>query len=80
MAKEFLRSLEGLQDELTGLLSKQMFKAKYAMTLNQKQARQTITAVLFSVEFDLLTETLGPLVAAEVLKESLFPRQSRGLD
>jgi phospholipid/cholesterol/gamma-HCH transport system ATP-binding protein len=37
MAKEFLRSLEGLQDELTGLLSRQMFKAKYAMTLNQKQ-------------------------------------------
>lgn len=69
MAKEFLRSLEGLQDELTGLLSKQMFKAKYAMTLNQKQARETVTAVLFSVEFDLLAETLGPWVAAEVVKE-----------
>jgi phospholipid/cholesterol/gamma-HCH transport system ATP-binding protein len=68
MAEEFLRSLEGLQDELTGLLSKQMFKAKYAMTLNQTQAKQTATAVLFSVELDLLTETLGPLAAAEVLK------------
>ena len=67
MAEEFLRSLEGLQDELTGLLSKQMFKAKYAMTLNQRQSKQTATAVLFSVELDLLTETLGPL-AAEVIK------------
>ena len=68
MAKEFLRSLESLRDELTGLLSKQMFKAKYAMTLDQRQAKQTVTAVLFSVELDLLTETLGPLAAAEVLK------------
>jgi phospholipid/cholesterol/gamma-HCH transport system ATP-binding protein len=68
MVEEFLRSLEGLQDELTGLLSKQMFKAKYAMTLNQTQAKQTATAVLFSVELDLLTETLGPLATAEVVK------------
>jgi predicted NodU family carbamoyl transferase len=38
------------------------------MTLNQTQAKQAVTAVLFSVELDLLTETLGPLAAAEVLK------------
>jgi len=68
MAEEFLESLEGFQDELTGLLSKQMFRARYAMTLNQRQAEQTVTAVLFRVEFDLLAETLGPLTAAEVLK------------
>jgi phospholipid/cholesterol/gamma-HCH transport system ATP-binding protein len=68
MAEEFLRSLEGLQDELTGLLSKQMFKAKYAMTLDQRLAKQTVTAVLFSVELDLLTETVGPLAAAEIVK------------
>jgi phospholipid/cholesterol/gamma-HCH transport system ATP-binding protein len=68
MVEEFLRSLEGLQDELTGLLSKQMFKAQYAMTLNQRQAKRTVTAVLFSVELDLLTETLGHMATAEVLK------------
>ena len=68
MAEEFLRSLEGFQDELTGLLSKQMFRARYAMTLNQRQTEKTVTAVLFSVHFDLLSEALGPLAAAEVLK------------
>lgn len=68
MADEFLQSLEGFQDELTGLLSKQMFRARYAMTLNQRQAEQTVTAVLFRVELDLLAETLGPMAAAEVLK------------
>jgi phospholipid/cholesterol/gamma-HCH transport system ATP-binding protein len=68
MAEEFLQSLEGFQDELTGLLSKQMFRARYAMTLSQRQAEQTVTAILFRVEFDLLAETLGPMAAAEVLK------------
>ncbi|OGP77638.1 MAG: hypothetical protein A2V86_06460 [Deltaproteobacteria bacterium RBG_16_49_23] len=68
MAEEFLRSLEGFQDELTGLLSKQMFRARYASTLNQGQAEKAVTALLFSVEFDLLTEALGPLAATEVLK------------
>ena len=68
MAKEFLHSLEGFQDELTGLLSKQAFRARYAMTLNQRQTEETFTAVLFTVEFDLLTETLGPIAAAVVIK------------
>ena len=68
MAEEFLRSLEGFQDELTGLLSKQMFRARYAVTLNERQAERTVTAVLFSVRFDLLVETLGHVAAAEVLK------------
>ena len=68
MVEEFLRSLEGFQDELTGLLSKQMFRARYAMTLNQGKTEKTVTAVLFSVEFDLLSEALGPLAATEVLK------------
>lgn len=68
MAQEFLRSLEGFEDELTGVLSKQMFRARYAMMLNEKQAERTITAVLFSVHFDLLVETLGHVGAAEVLR------------
>ena len=68
MAEEFLRSLEGFQDELTGVLSKQMFRARYAMTLNERQTERTVTAVLFSVQFDLLTETLGHVAAAEVLR------------
>lgn len=68
MVEEFLRSLEGFQDELTGLLSKQMFRARYAMALNQGKAEKTVAAVLFDVKFDLLSEALGPLAATEVLK------------
>ena len=68
MIDEFLKSLEGLQDELTGLLSKQMFRSRYALTLGRGRVGTTITAVLFSVRFDFLTDMLGPQAAIEVLK------------
>jgi phospholipid/cholesterol/gamma-HCH transport system ATP-binding protein len=68
MAEEFLRSLEGFEDELTGVLSKQMFRARYAMTLNERQTERTATAVLFSVHHDLLVETLGHVTVAGLLK------------
>ncbi len=68
MIDEFLQSLEGLRDELTGLLSKKMFRSRYALTLGRGRVDTTITAVLFSVRFDLLTDMLGPQAAIEVLK------------
>ena len=68
MVKEFLQSLEGLKDELTGLLSKQMFEKNYSMTLNRGQREKTINAILFNVQFDFLSETFRPLAATEVLK------------
>lgn len=68
MMEEFLKSLEGLQDELTGLLSKQMFRARYEETLKRKQAEKTITAILFSVELDMLCENLGHEAALEVIQ------------
>ena len=68
MAQEFFRSLEGFQDELTGVLSKQMFRARYATMLTERQTGRTGSAVLFSVRFDLLVEALGHVAAAEVLK------------
>jgi phospholipid/cholesterol/gamma-HCH transport system ATP-binding protein len=68
MIDEFLRSIEGLQDELTGLLSKEMFRSRYALTLGGGHVDTTITAVLFSVRFDFLTDMLGPQSAIEVLK------------
>jgi phospholipid/cholesterol/gamma-HCH transport system ATP-binding protein len=68
MIDEFLRSIEGLQDELTGLLSKEMFRSRYALTLGGEHVETTITAVLFSVRFDFLTDMLGPQAAIEVLK------------
>jgi phospholipid/cholesterol/gamma-HCH transport system ATP-binding protein len=68
MIDEFLRSLEGVRDELTGLLSKQMFRARYDVAVNRDRTKNTVTAVLFSVELDLLTRSLGHLAAAEVVK------------
>ncbi len=67
LVDEFLHSIEGFQDELTGLLSKQVFRSRYATTLGRIRD-ETATAVLFLVEFDLLSEYLGPRVAAEVVK------------
>ena len=55
MAQEFLKSLEGFQDELTGLLSKQMFRARYAMGFSREKSERTVTAILFDVGFDLLS-------------------------
>jgi phospholipid/cholesterol/gamma-HCH transport system ATP-binding protein len=68
MIDEFLRSLEGFQDELTGLLSREMFRVQYAAMLGGAATAADVSAALFSVEFDLLHETLGPQVAVEVLK------------
>jgi phospholipid/cholesterol/gamma-HCH transport system ATP-binding protein len=68
MIDEFLQSLEGFRDELTGLLSKQMFRSRYTTTLEHGLADTNITAILFSVELDLITETLGPKAALEVVK------------
>lgn len=65
---ELFDSLEGFQDELTGLLSKQMFRSRYITTLEQGLADTNVTAILFSVELDLITETLGPRAALEVVK------------
>src|SRR5271157_5718668 len=68
MIDEFLRSLEGFQDELTGLLSREAFKGQYAAMLWGSAGISTASAALFSVEFDLLHEALGPQAAVEVLR------------
>ena len=64
---EFLRSLEGFQDELTGLLSREVFRVHYAAMLGRAAEPPAVSAALFSVEFDLLHDALGPLAALEVL-------------
>lgn len=68
MIDEFFRSLEGLRDELTGLLSKEMFRARYAMTLGGEKPKSTGTAVLFGLRVDILASALGPQASLEVLK------------
>ena len=68
MIDEFLRSLEGFQDELTGLLSREAFRVHYAAMLGGTATVAAVSAALFSVEFDLLHEALGPQAAVEVLR------------
>ena len=68
MIDEFLKSIEGLQDELTGLLSKEMFRSRYTTTLGSGRVDPTITAALFGVQFEMLAGALGPQTAIEVLK------------
>jgi len=65
---EFLRSLEGFQDELTGLLSREAFRVHYAAMLGASAPFATGSAALFSVEFERLEENLGPQAALEVIR------------
>ena len=68
MIDEFLMSIEGLRDELTGLLSKEMFKSRYAMTLGSGRADTSVTAVLFSFNLNFLSDLFRPQAAIEILK------------
>jgi phospholipid/cholesterol/gamma-HCH transport system ATP-binding protein len=67
MIDEFITSIEGLKDELTGLLSKKMFRSRYALA-DRRDADSAMTAVLFRIEFDQLSDRLGPQTALEILK------------
>ena len=68
MIDEFLRSLEGFEDELTGLLSREAFRVHYGAMLGGGAVLPTVSAALFSVEFDLLNDALGPMAALEILR------------
>jgi phospholipid/cholesterol/gamma-HCH transport system ATP-binding protein len=68
MIDEFLRSLEGFEDELTGLLSREAFRERYAAMLGGSAEMSTASAALFSIRLSLLHEALGPQAAVEVLK------------
>jgi phospholipid/cholesterol/gamma-HCH transport system ATP-binding protein len=65
---EFLRSLEGFQDELTGLLSREAFRVHYAAMLGGTAAVAAVSAALFSIRLNLLHDALGPQTAMEILK------------
>jgi GGDEF domain-containing protein len=68
MQDEYLTSLEGFQDELTGLLSKQRFRSRYQTELGERKEVAIITAILFSVELDLITAALGPVAAIQIVQ------------
>jgi len=65
---EFLRSLDGFQDELTGLLSREAFRVHYTAMLGSTATVAAVSAALFSVRLRILHDALGPQAAVEVLK------------
>jgi phospholipid/cholesterol/gamma-HCH transport system ATP-binding protein len=65
---EFIKSLEGLQDELTGLYSKQVFRARYNSNLRKRDGEELFTVVLFTLELDRMNEKLGPTTALGIFK------------
>jgi phospholipid/cholesterol/gamma-HCH transport system ATP-binding protein len=79
MVEEFMQSLEGFQDALTGLLSKQTFRARYESVFGRRFKEKTITAVLFSVELERLCGTVGHEAALKVIK-ALGKYVSRNFD
>ncbi|MCX5807823.1 MAG: ATP-binding cassette domain-containing protein [Proteobacteria bacterium] len=65
---EFLRSLEGFEDELTGLLSREAFRVHYAAMLGGTATVSAVSAALFSIRLNLLHDALGPQASMEVLR------------
>ena len=68
MIDDFLRSLEGFQDELTGLLSREAFRVHYAVMLWGTATVAAVSAALFSVRLNLVYDALGPQTAMQILK------------
>ncbi len=68
MIDEFLKSLEGFGDELTGLLSREAFKVRYGSLPDKSMAQPCVSAALFHIETDHLQEHLGHQTTAEALR------------
>jgi len=68
MIDEFLHSLEGFHDELTGLLSKQAFRMRYDSIMRRRNKKKTFTAILFRLELELLCQILGSELAYQSLR------------
>ena len=69
MVDEFVKSLEGFQDELTGLYSKQTFTKVYEKALSQKEPEETLTVAVFSVaDPDGVSEYLRHTKAQELIQ------------
>jgi phospholipid/cholesterol/gamma-HCH transport system ATP-binding protein len=66
MIEEFLRSLDGFEDQLTGLLSREAFKMHYSAMLGSSSMEKT-AAALFSVRLNVMYEALRAQASVEVL-------------
>ena len=66
---EVLESIEGLQEELTGLYSRRYFKVRYQTELKRGAFRETYTIVVFTIEnLDAISAGLGHKAAPEAIR------------
>ncbi len=66
---EFIQSLEGFQEHLTGLYSRRNFKIRYQNALGRKHPDETFIVAIFSLKgLDLVGENLNHKTVQEVLK------------
>ncbi|MCG6533517.1 MAG: ATP-binding cassette domain-containing protein [Syntrophales bacterium LBB04] len=66
---EVIHSLEGLQEELTGMYSKRQFKVLYHAQLKRRIFGETYTVVVFTLkELDAIITSLGHEAAQEAIK------------
>ncbi len=66
---EIIRSIESLQDELTGLYSKRQFKVRYQTDLSRKNAHASFAVILFTLEdLDAIIENLGHTAAQKSIR------------
>lgn len=66
---EFIRSLENLQEELTGLYSRRNFKARYQTELQGRSESRDYAVAIFTLEaFDEIQEGIGHTAAQELIR------------
>jgi phospholipid/cholesterol/gamma-HCH transport system ATP-binding protein len=70
---EVIRSLEGLEDELTGLHSRRHFKVQYHNLLKQRAAGEAYSVVVFTLESpEAITAALGHEAGQEAIRNLAF--------
>jgi phospholipid/cholesterol/gamma-HCH transport system ATP-binding protein len=66
---EFARSLEGLEENLTGLYSRRHFKVRYQSDLSKLNSNETYAVAVFSVaEIDAISQKVGSDVAQQMVR------------
>jgi phospholipid/cholesterol/gamma-HCH transport system ATP-binding protein len=67
--EEVIRSLEGLQEELTGLHSRRQFKVRYQTQFKHEALRETYAVAVFTLEnLDAISRLLGHDAAQEAIR------------
>jgi phospholipid/cholesterol/gamma-HCH transport system ATP-binding protein len=66
---EVIQSLEGFQEELTGLYSQRHFKVRYQTDLSRKRRDETYAIALFTLEeLEAISNVLGHTAAQEIIR------------